>query len=110
MCGVVLLIASLVNIPVITTDPMNVTVPLRYGNESAMFTCEADGGSDDIQYRWFNKTKNGDVMLEETSNTLIFGPVTVAMNNTQYYCVASNNGGNVASETGHLTIEFAIGM
>ena len=103
MCSVVLLFVSLVNPPVVTT-------PLRYGNESAMFSCKADGGSDDIQYRWFNKTKDGDVMLEETSNTLMFGPVTVEMNNTRYYYVASNDGGNVASETGHLTIEFAIGM
>ena len=90
---------------------MNVTVPLHYGNESAMFRCEADGGSGDIQYRWFNKTKDGDVMLEgKTSNTLMFGPVTVEMNNTQYYCVASNDSGNATSETGHLTVKFAIGM
>ena len=89
---------------------MNVTVLLRYGNESAVFSCEANGGSSDIQYRWFTKTSDGDMMLEgETSNTLMLSPVIVKMNNTQYYCVASNNSGNITSETGHLTVDFDIG-
>ena len=110
-CSVILSFVALVNPPVIITHPVNVTVPLRYDNESAMFSCEANGGSSDIQYRWFNKTTEGDVMLEgETSNILMFSQVTVEMNNTQYYCVASNNGSNVISETGHLTVELAIGM
>ena len=110
-CGVILSFVALVNPPVIITHPKNVTVPLRYGNESTMFSCEVNGGSGNIQYRWFNKTTEGDVMLEgETSNVLMFSPVTVEMNNTQYYCVAINNGGKITSETGHLTINFAIGM
>ena len=89
---------------------MNVTVSLRYGNESAVFSCEANGGSSDIQYRWFSKTSDGDMMLEgETSNMLMLSPVTVKMNNTQYYCVASNNSGNITSETGQLTVDFGIG-
>ena len=90
------------NPPIITTNPEDVTVTLRHGNESATFSC---GGSSDIHYIWFAKTNDGDMMLEgETSNELVLNMVTVEMNNTQYYCVASNDSGNVTSESAHLTV------
>ena len=92
------------NPPVISTDPKDVMISLRHGNESAVFSCEANGGSNDIQYRWFNKTSDGDMMLEGTSNMLMLSPVTVEMNNTQFYCVASNNSGSDTSESAHLTV------
>ena len=93
------------NNPVITTDPEDITISLRSGNENATFRCEANEGSSDIQYRWFIKTTEGDMMVEgETSNELVLSPVTVEMNNTQYYCVASNNSGNVTSKSAHLTV------
>ena len=93
------------NPPVITTNPEDVTVTLHHGNESATFSCETNGGSSDIKYSWFAKTNDGDMMLEgETSNELVLNMVTVEMNNTQYYCVASNNSGNVTSESAHLTV------
>lgn len=105
----VLLYIALGNFPVITTHPMNVLVSLRYGNESAIFSCEADGGSG-VQYNWFSKTNDGEVMmLGEISTTLMLSPVIVEMNNTQYYCVASNNSGNVTSTTGSLTVSYGIG-
>ena len=106
MCSVIVLYVALgSNPPVISTDPMDVIVLLRHGNESAVFSCEANGGSSDIQYRWFNKTSDGDMMLEgQTSNMLMLSPVTVEMNNTQFYCIASNNGGSDTSESAHLTV------
>ena len=83
---------------------MNTTVSLHYGNESAEFSCEANGG-DDIQYSWFAEASNGSkMMVGRSSNELVLSPVTIAMNNTQYYCVASNNSGDVISNSGHLTI------
>ena len=89
---------------------MNVMVSLCYGNESTTFSCEANGGSI-VQYSWYTKTSNGDRILEgETSNELVLSTVSIEMNNTQYYCVASNNSGNVTSKTGHLTVVYAIGM
>ena len=89
----------------ITTDPMNVTVTLHRGNESATFSCEANEGSSDIQYRWFTNTTEGDMMVEGgTSNELVLSPVTVEMNDTQYYCVASNNSGSDTSKSAHLTV------
>ena len=99
------------NPPVITTHPKDATVPLRYGNESVVFSCEANGGDDieasgdDIQYSWYTKTGDGGMILEgETSNILLLSTVSVEMNNTQYYCVASDNGGSVASENAKLTV------
>ena len=97
--------AGLNNPPVITTDPTNITISLRSGNENATFRCEANEGSSDIQYRWFTKTTEGDMMVEGgTSDELVLSMVTVEMNNTQYYCVASNNSGNVTSKSAHLTV------
>jgi len=81
---------------------MDTTVSLHYGNESATFTCEANGT--DIQYSWFTETINGSMMIVGTTNKLMLSPVTVNKNNTQYYCVASNNSGNVTSNSGHLTV------
>ena len=87
--------------PVITVDPTNTSVLLRYGNESTMFSCEAEGGNN-IQYTWFS---DGGVMVEgETSKTLVLSSVTVEKNNTQYYCVASNKSGSTKSNSAHLTI------
>ena len=83
---------------------MNASVILHVGNESVMFSCEADGRSN-IQYTWFTSTNDDGTMIEgETSSTLVLSPVTVNMSNTQYYCVASNNGGNVSSNSALLTV------
>ena len=91
-------------IPVITVHPMNTSVLLHVGNESVMFSCEADGGSN-IQYTWFTETSNGGRMIEgQTSNTLVLSSVTVDINNTQYYCIVSNNGGSNRSNSAHLTV------
>ena len=91
-------------IAVITVHPMDTSVLLHFGNESVMFRCEADGGNN-IQYTWFTETGDGGVMTKgQTSNTLVLSPVTVNMNNTQYYCIASNNGGSDRSNTAHLTV------
>ena len=99
------------NLPFISTDPMDVIVTLHHGNEIAVFSCEANGGSNDIQYTWFAKTSDGDMMLEgETSNTLMLSQITVEMNNTQFYCVASNNSGNVTSGSAHLTVTSKLTM
>ena len=93
------------NPPVITTDPEDITISLHHGNESATFRCKADEGSGYIEYRWFTKTTEGDTMVEgEMSNELVLSTVTVEMNNTQYYCVASNNSGSDTSESAHLTV------
>ena len=93
------------HLPVITTHPMDTVVLLHYGNKSAVLSCEANGGSDIVQYTWFAVTGNGSkMMLGETSNKLVLSPVTVEMNNTQYYCVATNNSGEVTSNSGYLTI------
>ena len=101
---------SLGNPPVITAHPMNTTAPLHYGNESAEFSCQADGGSGDIQYSWFTKTDDDDMMIVgATTNKLVLTPVTVEINNTQYYCVATNDSGNVTSNRGYLAVKFAIG-
>ena len=106
-CDVILLyVAPGNNPPVITSHPNDTTVSLHYGNESTTFSCVADGGSSDIQYSWFNKTDDDDDMILErrTTNTLMLTPVTVEMNNTQYYCVATNNSGNATSESARLTV------
>ena len=93
------------NLPIITTHPNDTTVLLHYGNESAMFSCDANNGSSDIQYSWFSKTDDDDIMkLRATSSELVLTPVTVEMNNTQYYCAATNDRGNVISECAHLTV------
>ena len=89
---------------------MNTSVTIRYSNESAEFSCEANNGSGDIQYSWFTKTDDGDMMIVgATSSQLVLTPVTVEMNNTQYYCVAINDSGSVRSNRGYLTVYFAIG-
>ena len=70
-----------------------------------MFSCEVNGGSSDIEYKWFAKTTEGDMMVEgEMSNELVLSTVTVEMNNTQYYCVASNDSGSDTSESAYLTV------
>ena len=87
--------------PVITTDPISTSVLLRYGNDSTMFSCEAEGGNN-IQYTWFS---DSGVMIEgETSNILVLSSVTVEKNNTQYYCVASNKSGSTKSNSAHLIV------
>lgn len=44
-------------------------------------------------------------MIEgETSNELVLSIVTIEMNNTQYYCVASNDSGSDTSESARLTV------
>ena len=87
--------------PVITIDPINTSVLLHHGNESAMFSCEADGGNN-VQYTWF---RDGGVMVEgETSSILVLNSVTVEKNNTQYYCVASNKSGSTKSNSAHLIV------
>ena len=69
-----------------------------------MFSCEANGGNG-VNYTWFTETTDDSKMIEgATSNTLMLSPVTIDMNNTQYYCVASNNGGSVNSSTAYLTL------
>ena len=88
---------------------MNTLVTLHYGNESVVFSCEANG--DDVQYSWYTKTSDGDMILEgETSNKLVLSTVSVEMNNRQYYCVASNNSGNVTSESAQLTVTSKLTM
>ena len=84
---------------------MDTTVLLRHGNETVTFNCEANVGAD--QYTWFT---GDDEMIEgATSNTLVLGPVTIDMNNTQYYCVASNNSGSDTSNRAHLIVDYAFG-
>ena len=70
-----------------------------------MFSCDANNGSSDIQYSWFSKTDDGDIMeLGATLSELNLISITVEMNNTQYYCVATNSSGNVTSESARLTV------
>ena len=83
---------------------MDASVILHYGNESVMFSCEANGGNS-VHYTWFTGTTDDSEMIEgATSNILTLSSVTVNMNNTQYYCVAGNNGGSVNSNTAYLTV------
>ena len=84
---------------------MNTSVFLHHGNENVTFICEAN--VEDDQYTWF--TGDDEVIEGETSNTLVLGPVTIDMNNTQYYCVASNNSGSDTSNRAHLIVDFAFG-
>ena len=70
-----------------------------------MFSCDAYGGRSSIQYSWFTKTDDGDMMVVgAASSELVLTPVTVEMNNTQYYCVATNSSGSATSESAHLTL------
>ena len=92
------------NLPVITAHPEDTSVTIRYGNESANFSCEANNGSGDIQYSWFTMTGDGDMVVGATSSELVLTPVTVEMNNTQYYCIATNNSGSAISESALLTV------
>ena len=95
---------ALGNPPVISTHPMNASVLLRYGNESVMFTCEVNEGNN-IEYTWYNETTKGSIVIEgQTSNTLTLNSVTVDMNNTGYYCIASNNSGSHRSNSALLTV------
>ena len=99
-----MLFVTLGNPPVITTHPMDTTVLLRHGNQNVTFSCEANVEAD--QYTWFTD----DEMIEgEASNTLVLGPVTIDMNNTQYYCVASNKSGSDTSNRAHLIVDYAFG-
>ena len=83
---------------------MDASVILHYGNESVMFSCEANEGNS-VNYTWFTGTTDDSMMIKgATSNTLVLSPVTIDMNNTQYYCVVSNNGGSVNSNTAYLTV------
>ena len=108
--GVTVLYVPLGNPPVITTHPMNTTVSLHYGNESATFSCEANGGGSDIEYSWYTGTGDGRMMIEgATSSELVLTPVIIGMNGTQHYCVASNNSGSSTSDVAHLTLNYAIG-
>ena len=108
--SVTLLCIPLGDPPVITTHPMNTNVSLRYGNESATFSCEVNGGGSDIQYAWYTGTGDNSMMIEgATSSEFVLSPVTIEMNGTQYYCVASNNSGSDTSDTAYLTVDYAIG-
>ena len=94
----------------ITTHPMNTTVLLHYGNENATFSCEVNEGGSDIQYTWYTGTGDNSMMIEEAmSSKLVLSPVTIEMNGTQYYCVASSNSGSDTSDTAHLTVNYTIG-
>ena len=108
--SVTLLFIPLGNPPVITTHPMNTTVLLHYGNESAIFSCEVNGGGSNIQYTWYTGTGDSSMMIERaTSSELVLSLVNIKMNGTQYYCIASNNSGSDTSNTAHLTVDYAIG-
>ena len=91
------------NPPVISTHPMDASVLLWYGNESVVFTCDANGGKN-IEYTWHTETSNGSMVMGEKSNTLILNSVIVDMNNTQYYCIASNESGSDRSNSALLTV------
>ena len=82
---------------------MNASVLLHHGNESVMFTCEVNGGNN-IEYTWHTETSNGSMVMGEKSNTLVLTSVTVDMNNTQYYCIASNESGSDRSNSALLTV------
>ena len=98
------------NPPVITSHPVNKTVSLHYGNESATFSCAVNGAGSDIEYTWYTGTSDGRMIIEgATSSELMLTPVTIGMNGTQYYCVASNNSGSDTSNMAHLTVDYAIG-
>ena len=95
---------ALGNPPVISTHPMNASVVLHRGNERVVFSCEVNGGND-TEYAWYTETTDDSMVIEgETSNTLVLNSITVDKNNTQYYCVASNNSGSDRSNSAMLTI------
>ena len=109
-CSVTVLYVPLDNPPVMTTHPIDTTVLIHYGNESATFSCEANGGGSDIEYSWYTSTGDSRMIIEgATSIELVLTPITIGMNGTQYYCVASNNSGSSTSDVAHLTVNYAIG-
>ena len=92
------------NPPVINVHPVNASVLLHHGTETAVFSCEVNGGND-TKYTWYIETTNGSEMIQgQTSNMLVLNPVTTEEDNTQYYCVASNKSGSVISNSAHLTV------
>ena len=99
-----MLYVALGNPPVIYTHPMNASVLLHHGNETAMFSCEVNGGKD-TKYAWYIETTNGSEMIQgQTSNMLVLNSVTTEEDNTYYYCVASNKSGSVVSNSARLTV------
>ena len=101
-----LLLFIIINVVVITTQPMNVTVCLTQST-TASFTCVVDRGGIPISSaQWqihvgggvyisvtgmarhmFNSTFNGDILTD----TLIVTNVSVNDNGAQYRCQASSN-------------------
>jgi len=83
----------------ITTHPSPQSV---YLTQTATFTCNAAGYN--VSYQWtIGSGSFPDKVTSINNNTLVIPDVRSSNDNT-YTCVASNEGGNVSSNTVQLTV------
>lgn len=92
--------------PTITTDP----VAANYNQNdvaSALTVVAATNGGGDLHYQWWMKEndlaeEDGSAIPGETGNS--FTPSTALLGTSYYYCVVSNDCGNVKTNTAEVTI------
>jgi hypothetical protein len=82
--------------PVITSDPQSLT---RCAGEAASFQVIANGLTT-LNYQWYH---NGNIITGDTLSILYFATVNLGDSGT-YYCIVSNNDGNVQSNFATLTV------
>ena len=95
--------------PTITTHPVAANYN-QNGVASALTVVAATNGGGDLNYQWWVKENNlaeedGSAISGETGNS--FTPSTELLGTSYYYCVVSNDCGNVKTNTAAVTIRDA---
>ena len=90
---------SLVERPVIITHPSSQSADLT---QTVTFICNATGYN--VSYQWtIGSGSFPNKLTGINSNTLVI-PIVRSSDDNAYTCVASNEGGNVSSNTAQLTV------
>ena len=92
---------TVVNLPVINSNPKSTLVNLKSNFTNVSFTCEADGAS---SYYW--ERQHGSIPPDATGvNTSNLTIVNLELKDAGYYrCVALNDSGSVESQYAKLTL------
>ena len=86
--------------PVITVQPQSLSIG-EGGSGTVSVSATSDGGA--IAYQWFNVSTSTNI-AGGTAASLVFGPISLAANGTQYNVGLSNTGGTTTSMTGMLSV------
>lgn len=85
--------------PTITTQPVDTSTPV---GGHAYFFCEATGTTGILYYQWYRVP--GTILLGQKGQYLDFYNTPDRLDGEQYYCIATDDGGSVTSDTATLTV------